>query len=214
MTGSIIATHSMTRRQNRDSTRTRLINAARRLIAQKGLGATSVEAIAEKAGYSRGAFYSNFESKDELFLELPRLDHTAILQEIRVVTERPVQQDSIFARDIPVRIYRNSEQFMCWTETHLRSIRNAPFQPEFNSMILEQRREIAGYIECCFRRAGTALPIAPTHMALGQLSLMQGVILSMHAYPTEMPPRVAETVLRNFVVAILQCPCDIGLLAN
>lgn len=42
---------------------------------RKGFAATSVEDIAAQAGYSRGAFYSNFSSKSDLFVELLRLDH-------------------------------------------------------------------------------------------------------------------------------------------
>lgn len=39
---------------------------AMRLFAERGVAATSVEAIAETAGYSRGAYHSNFESRDEV----------------------------------------------------------------------------------------------------------------------------------------------------
>ena len=39
---------------------------ATRLFAERGVAATSVEAIAEEAGYSRGAYHSNFETRDEI----------------------------------------------------------------------------------------------------------------------------------------------------
>lgn len=56
--------------QRRERTRQRLMDAAAQLFAEVGLEGASVEAICERAGYTRGAFYSNFETKDELFLEL------------------------------------------------------------------------------------------------------------------------------------------------
>ncbi|MEZ3159241.1 helix-turn-helix domain-containing protein [Microbacterium sp. BWT-B31] len=56
--------------RRRESTRRRLLDAAALVFAEVGLDAASVEAICERAGFTRGAFYSNFESKDELFLEL------------------------------------------------------------------------------------------------------------------------------------------------
>ena len=59
---------AMTRR--REATRHRLLDAAAEVFAEIGLDAASVEAICERAGFTRGAFYSNFESKDELMLEL------------------------------------------------------------------------------------------------------------------------------------------------
>jgi AcrR family transcriptional regulator len=65
----------LTRQDSREETRQHLLDAAQRLIAKKGLSTASVEDIAEAAGYTRGAFYSNFGSKDDLFLELLRRDH-------------------------------------------------------------------------------------------------------------------------------------------
>src|SRR6476660_7860312 len=65
MTDAIAAT---TRR--REATRQKLLDAAAQVCAEVGLDAASVEAICERAGFTRGAFYSNFDSKDELFLEL------------------------------------------------------------------------------------------------------------------------------------------------
>ncbi|QKJ18532.1 TetR/AcrR family transcriptional regulator [Microbacterium hominis] len=59
---------AMSRR--REATRRKLMDAAAQVFAEVGLDAASVEAICERAGFTRGAFYSNFETKDELFLEL------------------------------------------------------------------------------------------------------------------------------------------------
>lgn len=56
--------------RSRENTRARLLDAAAEVFAEVGLDAASVEAICDRAGFTRGAFYSNFESKDELFLEL------------------------------------------------------------------------------------------------------------------------------------------------
>jgi AcrR family transcriptional regulator len=54
----------------REATRQRLLDAAAEVFAEVGLDATSVEAVCERAGFTRGAFYSNFATKEELFLEL------------------------------------------------------------------------------------------------------------------------------------------------
>ena len=51
-------------------TRERLFEAAAAVFVELGLGGTSVEAICARAGFSRGAFYSNFSSREELFLAL------------------------------------------------------------------------------------------------------------------------------------------------
>jgi AcrR family transcriptional regulator len=67
-TVDVASTGSTSRR--REATRQKLLDAAAQVFAEEGLDAASVEEICERAGFTRGAFYSNFESKDELFLEL------------------------------------------------------------------------------------------------------------------------------------------------
>lgn len=54
----------------RGVTRARLLQAAGVVFAEMGAEAATVEEITERAGFTRGAFYSNFKSKEELFLEL------------------------------------------------------------------------------------------------------------------------------------------------
>lgn len=56
--------------RRREQTRARLLDAAHSLFGEIGRDAASVEMICERAGFTRGAFYSNFESKEELFLAL------------------------------------------------------------------------------------------------------------------------------------------------
>src|SRR5690242_8722297 len=53
-------------RPTRDDTREKLFEAAARVFEEQGIGRASIEAIAAAAGFTRGAFYSNFTSKDEL----------------------------------------------------------------------------------------------------------------------------------------------------
>lgn len=54
----------------RERTRERLLDAAYGLFAEHGINGTSIEAVCEAAGFTRGAFYSNFETKESLFLAL------------------------------------------------------------------------------------------------------------------------------------------------
>ena len=58
----------MTKR--RAETRDRLLAAAADVFSERGFGRATVEDVCERAGFSRGAFYSNFASLDELFFAL------------------------------------------------------------------------------------------------------------------------------------------------
>ncbi|MFI1727298.1 TetR/AcrR family transcriptional regulator [Streptomyces sp. NPDC020489] len=66
------ATRHGTKRVTKRRVRTRanLLDAAFAVFAAKGFGRVSIEEVCEAAGYSRGAFYSNFDSLDELFFAL------------------------------------------------------------------------------------------------------------------------------------------------
>lgn len=58
----------LTRQESRLITRAALIDAAEKVFLREGFEHASVEQITEAAGFSRGAFYSNFSDKDELAL--------------------------------------------------------------------------------------------------------------------------------------------------
>src|ERR1700685_2977769 len=53
-----------------DDTCDKLFEAAARVFEEQGIGGASIEAIAAAAGFSRGAFYSNFKSKEELIIAM------------------------------------------------------------------------------------------------------------------------------------------------
>src|SRR5271165_6623753 len=84
----------LTREESKEVTRMRLIEAAEKLFIRKGFNGASVEEISEMAGYSRGAFYSNFDDKEQIFLAVvdrrrPKaLD--AIFQQVSEPAERIV----------------------------------------------------------------------------------------------------------------------------
>jgi AcrR family transcriptional regulator len=75
----------MSRAEKQEQTREALLRAASKLFCSRGLEGTSIDEVVEAAGYTKGAFYANFKSKEELFLvmldekfsaELERLDRT------------------------------------------------------------------------------------------------------------------------------------------
>lgn len=75
----------LTRQESKEATRARLIEAGEKVFIRRGFEEASVAEIADTAGYSRGAFYSNFADTHELFLAVVdghRLDVVNALQEI------------------------------------------------------------------------------------------------------------------------------------
>ena len=79
-------------RPTRDDTRDKLFEAAARVFEQDGIGGASIEAIAAAAGFTRGAFYSNFKSKDELIIAMLE-DH--VEQSIRRIMDILTQHNNL-----------------------------------------------------------------------------------------------------------------------
>ncbi|MEV4600115.1 TetR/AcrR family transcriptional regulator [Amycolatopsis sp. NPDC049253] len=69
--------------RRRAETRRRLLEAALPVFAEEGFGRSTVEQICERAGYTRGAFYSNFASLDELFLAMWEGRSAAMITAVR-----------------------------------------------------------------------------------------------------------------------------------
>lgn len=72
----------LTREESRAQTRAKLLASARDVVAREGYENASIDLIAENAGYSKGAFYSNFDSKEEIFLELLEVHSSEDVPEI------------------------------------------------------------------------------------------------------------------------------------
>ena len=69
--------------RRREQTRERLLDAALDVFADQGFGRSTVEQICGGAGFTRGAFYSNFTSLDELFLAMWERQSTLLLERLR-----------------------------------------------------------------------------------------------------------------------------------
>ncbi|MHA3705233.1 TetR/AcrR family transcriptional regulator, partial [Jatrophihabitans sp. YIM 134969] len=68
----------------RRATRDRLLEAATEVFAEKGFGAATVDNVCAAAGFTRGAFYSNFASLTEVFVELYERRTAEVVERIRV----------------------------------------------------------------------------------------------------------------------------------
>lgn len=74
--------------RSRYDTQDRLIEATRRIIINEGVEATNLEHICKVAGFSRGAFYSNFSSKDSLLAALAEDEYSSLIERLRATVDR------------------------------------------------------------------------------------------------------------------------------
>jgi AcrR family transcriptional regulator len=196
----------LSRDDSREQTTRRLLDAAQKVIAKKGLEAASVENIAAAAGYTRGAFYSNFSGKDDLFIELLRRDHQKMTAEMNALRDAALPVDAIQSgmRELYGQIYRDNESCMNWTEARMLAARDARFRPKLNSLLAQKRAQIADFIRYFYERVGVAPPVPPDQLAMGFMSLAEGVKLFMMSSPAEMTDPIAESLLTVFIDSIMR----------
>ena len=124
---------ALTRHEKQAETRSSLLRSAAKLFCRHGLDGASVEEVAQDAGYTKGAFYSNFKSKEELFLVMlderfaERLD---ALDRMLDGPERPGEQARLAGEDF-IRSFRGEEEWKrLYFEFVAYSTRNEEFRQE------------------------------------------------------------------------------------
>lgn len=195
----------LTREQSRDQTRERLLDAAQAMFMKKGFVGASVEDIALAAGYTRGAFYSNFASKAELLVELLRRDHETMQADLRSIFETETTREDMETRVIAYysRMAQDNKAFLLWVEAKLLAARDARFRTRFNAFMKEKRDQLAAYIREFSDRTGTPVPLAPDLLVIGLMGLCDGVQFFAMADPQEITPPIVEEVLGRFFARVV-----------
>ncbi|WP_345810734.1 TetR/AcrR family transcriptional regulator [Paraburkholderia sp. PREW-6R] len=195
----------LTREQSKDQTRERLLDAAQALFMKKGFVAASVEDIAGAAGYTRGAFYSNFRSKSELFLELLRRDHEVMQAELRAIFDNATSRDEMEERVLRYysNMHRENKCFLLWVEAKLLAVRDGRFRLRFNAFMREKLEQLAAYIHEFSERVGTPLLLPAQTLAMGLMGLCDGVQFFYAIDPQNAPSEMVETVLAGFFARVV-----------
>ena len=195
----------LTREQSKDQTRQRLLDAAQAIFMKKGFVAASVEDIAGAAGYTRGAFYSNFRSKNELFLELLRRDHETMQAGLQTISENAATREEMEERVLRYysNLHREHKCFLLWVEAKLLAVRDGRFRIRFNAFLHEKLEQLSAYIREFSTRVGTPLPLPAETLAMGLMGLCDGVQFFYTVDPQNVSSEMAETVLAGFFARVV-----------
>ncbi|MFC5488600.1 TetR/AcrR family transcriptional regulator [Dokdonella soli] len=196
----------MNREESRAQTRQALLAAAGKVIAKRGFGGTSVEDIVAEAGYTRGAFYSNFKGKDDLFIELLRDDHAEMLEVFHEVfrTTSDMHDLGDRLRSFYGQVYRNNDQCALWMEARLHAVRHAAFRTRLNQLIDENYTHVSGFVERYHELTGTKPPLPAREMAIGLCALAESVKFAHMVNPVQVNEAVANRVLELFFGSVMQ----------
>jgi AcrR family transcriptional regulator len=160
----------------RERTRQRLLDAAAEVFSEVGLDAASVEAVCERAGFTRGAFYSNFSSKDELFLELAgrvsdeKLTRvTKRVRELETAAALPLSAGELIGRLLDVE-NDNRSGVLLLSEIRNHALRDATLAASYTAWEDAMIARVAALIRDVGRASGLPFKLPPEDMA--QMFLM------------------------------------------
>jgi AcrR family transcriptional regulator len=195
-----------TRAERQARTRAELLVTAARVFAKRGYNGASVEEIAEEAGYSHGAVYSNFDGKAGLFL--------AVFEDYMAGRARELAATQVdIAEDAPLEIRARAladqwmERFAADRESfvlHMEFIAHAGRDPElagrFGSRSAALREAISGYISTYQAESGAELALPADDLALVLRAL--GIGLAVEALVS--PEAVRQDLYGDFVELLVK----------
>jgi AcrR family transcriptional regulator len=160
------------RQQKREVTKALLRQSAAQAFVRQGVNASSVDGISEAAGLSRGAFYANYTSKEELLLEMM----SAWLEQETTEWNRLVED----ARDVESilqgflerfeRSRRDSDRGVLLMELALHAERNPEFAVHHQEFLEAHLALVAPMYAALFQRAGKKPPADPLELAAATMS--------------------------------------------
>jgi AcrR family transcriptional regulator len=129
-------------RPTRGEVRDRILEAASKVFAAEGFAGATIDAIGQAAGFTKGAVYSNFGSKDELFLAL--LDREFELRGEQIATALESGGDTAAAahalsRSVLDSVHDHADYYVLFVEYWLRAVRD----PELRERLIARRRAAA-----------------------------------------------------------------------
>ena len=183
-------------RPTRDETRDKLFDAAARVFEDQGTGGASIEAIAAEAGFTRGAFYSNFASKEELIIAMLE-DHVeqSIRRNLDLLAKHKNLDDFLDALKSMDRSRQDplARSPLLHMEMILFVARAERRRPELAKRLRARRKLIADIVETTLKDSGRPAALNASWTAAVVLALEDGFRLHRLIDPETTP---ADSFLR------------------
>lgn len=193
----------MTREQSRQETRARLIASAHAAIVREGIGALSLRGLCDEAGYSQGAFYSNFASRDDLLLALMEGHVHAEIGKLRqIVQSMQGEALSDVLQSLAKRLAelaQETEWSLLAIELQLHAQRHPEFANAYNAAKSGYHSEFALLVEEIIRRHHLIVTMPPLQIAIGLYALWSGLVVQGTASGAWPRDRIFLAFLRTII---------------
>ena len=192
----------LTRAERSARNRAELMASARQLFLRRGFHASSLELVAEEAGFTIGAVYSRFGSKADLFLAILDEHIDRIVAEVAQVAgvDQPLGAHAeLLAGRRMALLEREREWFPLVLEFWSHAARDERLRGEFAARHERLVGAYAGLIEADYARLGLPLPLAPEVLARAVVAMGNGVALERLADPGRVPEGLLSTMAVGFL---------------
>jgi AcrR family transcriptional regulator len=197
----------LSRAERQDRTRTQLLDAAERAFLTRGYFATSIDEVAERAGFSKGAVYSNFPNKDALLLAVVERESERRLTSISAAAfsagaDIDHQIDEA-ARAFTALLDREWE----WQALYLECLAAAARNPELRRRLGEGNRRVREVAARSIEQQPDAAhyTLAPDVIAAATFAMGTGVAYERLADP-DLPDDLFAVLLHAFMAGITRTP--------
>lgn len=185
-------------RPKRTETRARLLQAASDVFAADGYDGASLDDVAAAAGLTKGAVYSSFAGKEELFYALmdERIGERLALADQAVKRQGTLEE---IARDaggeIVELIFSQTDWHLLFIEFWARAVRDPGRRENFARHRRSARALIARFLDEQAAATGVELPVPADQLAVAVLALSNGVAIEHLADPDTVDPAIFGVIL-------------------
>jgi AcrR family transcriptional regulator len=192
----------LSREEKKAMTREKLLDAAATVFARKGFNGASLDDVAEEAGLTKGAVYSNFESKDDLIealldarLDIPQMGIAGVVDPDASQADQAKQAASLMMS----MVEHNREIYLLGVEFSIYLARNPERRkPGKHRHAVQQ---MADFMEATAKEHDRELPLPAYDLAFALFALGQGIVLDWLVNPDDVPDDIFARMLNLLMSA-------------
>jgi AcrR family transcriptional regulator len=199
------ATARLTRAERKAETRARLLESAVTVLARRGMERASIDELAEHAGYTKGAFYANFSSKEDLFLAMLDVHFADVLGRLDRVLSHDAEleeQAREGAASFMEFIGADPDWERLFFDFSSYATRNEAFRVELAGRRAALRDGIAQLLQRRIEELGIEPPVPVDDIAMMLFSMADGVALQKLLDPGSVSGELYPTMLATFFAGL------------
>jgi AcrR family transcriptional regulator len=190
----------LTREESRAETKARLMAVARKHFLRYGLRGAVAERITDEAGYSRGAFYSNFDSMEDLFLAVVTEEEERRSASFRAISSAPHSAASRLKqlRENSMNLLTDRDWIVLRVEFEAAALVSERMRRSFVEL---DRRDVAGAtqtVEQLLKSPDIKMKLPPHETVMAILTFSHGLAVKQRILGADLPPATSRALIGAF----------------